>query len=217
MPVVLLKSAPAPVAVFSFAVLARSAPAPTAVLNLPSVLLLSENRPTAVLYVPVVRLKSAFCPSAVLPPGYPPSGAGLTPCAPGKSPKQASTTGMMRMDNFVFIGLIAFVLRSVLSIFIFLSFRVIFDLLSCGVARAVGPDHLQVIHAGIGLRIVASQVRSRFACLQLRAHLLNLCGKSCHGGFQFFDFLKVLDNVLNPQTRPGRRMIAQLVIDIHPN
>src|SRR5438132_9441684 len=37
LPVVLLKSAPAPIAVFSFAVLRRSAPAPMAVLKLPPV------------------------------------------------------------------------------------------------------------------------------------------------------------------------------------
>ena len=36
-PVVLLKSAPAPVAVFSFAVFSRSVPAPTPVLKLPLV------------------------------------------------------------------------------------------------------------------------------------------------------------------------------------
>ena len=56
--------------------LLKSVPAPTAVFNWPSTLLLSENQPTAVLLVPVLtlRLKRAFWPSAVLPPGYPPSG-----------------------------------------------------------------------------------------------------------------------------------------------
>ncbi len=68
-PVVLLKSAPAPVAVFSFAVLSRSVPAPTPVQKLPSERLRIEYMPTAVLYNPVVRLKSAELPSAVLPPG----------------------------------------------------------------------------------------------------------------------------------------------------
>jgi hypothetical protein len=66
---VLLKSAPAPVAVFSSPVLAKSAPAPRAVLKLPVLTPSSEKKPTAVLYKPVVRLKRALCPSAVLPPG----------------------------------------------------------------------------------------------------------------------------------------------------
>jgi hypothetical protein len=60
-PVVLLKSAAAPVAVLLSAVLARSVPAPTAVLNAPVVLLLRERNPTAVLKPPVVRLRRAFC------------------------------------------------------------------------------------------------------------------------------------------------------------
>ena len=68
-PVVLLKSAPAPVAVFSSAVLRRSAPAPVPVQKLPSVRLSSENIPIPVLYRPLVRLKRALSPSAVLPPG----------------------------------------------------------------------------------------------------------------------------------------------------
>src|SRR5204863_4574245 len=66
-PVVLFKSAPAPVAVLS-AVLAKSVPAPTAVLKLPILFLLIEKQPMAVLYVPLARLRSAFCPCAVLPP-----------------------------------------------------------------------------------------------------------------------------------------------------
>jgi hypothetical protein len=48
-PVVLLKSAAAPVAVLLSAVLARSVPAPMAVLKLLLALLLSEEKPTAVL------------------------------------------------------------------------------------------------------------------------------------------------------------------------
>ena len=48
-PTVLLKRAPAPVAVFSFAVLRRSVRAPMAVLKLPSVRLRSEYTPTPVL------------------------------------------------------------------------------------------------------------------------------------------------------------------------
>jgi len=59
-PVVLLKSAPPPVAVLLSAVLENSVPAPIAVLRLPVRLLWSENQPTAVLYVPVVRLRRAF-------------------------------------------------------------------------------------------------------------------------------------------------------------
>jgi hypothetical protein len=59
-PVVLLKSAPAPLAEFWSALLERSVPAPTPMLNLPSTLLLSENKPMALLYMPVVRLKRAF-------------------------------------------------------------------------------------------------------------------------------------------------------------
>ena len=63
-PVVLLRSAAAPVAVFSSAVFRRSVPAPMAVLKLASAVLLSETKPTAVLYVPVVRWRRAFCPPA---------------------------------------------------------------------------------------------------------------------------------------------------------
>src|SRR5213080_783692 len=59
-PIVLPKSAPAPVAVFSAAVFKRSEPAPTPVQKLPSVRLRSEYIPIAVLYVPVVRFKRAF-------------------------------------------------------------------------------------------------------------------------------------------------------------
>jgi len=65
------ESAPAPVAVFSFAVLLKSVPAPTPVQKLPSVILKSEYIPTAVLYRPalVSKFARARCPSAVLPPG----------------------------------------------------------------------------------------------------------------------------------------------------
>ena len=69
MPVPLLKSAAAPLAVLLFPVVTRSAPAPTAVLKLLVLLTLKERKPTAVFKPPVVRLNSAFCPSAVLPPG----------------------------------------------------------------------------------------------------------------------------------------------------
>src|SRR6266480_1710736 len=68
-PIVLPKSAPAPVAVFSAAVFKRSERAPTPVQKLPAVRLRSEYIPIAVLYVPVVRLSRVACPSAVLPPG----------------------------------------------------------------------------------------------------------------------------------------------------
>ena len=61
-PVALNKSAAAPNAVFSSAVLKRSVPAPVAVLKLLSVLLKSENQPTAVFPVPVVRLKKGVLP-----------------------------------------------------------------------------------------------------------------------------------------------------------
>jgi len=54
-PVVLNKSAAAPVAVFESAVLRSSAPAPTAVLKLPVVTLNNENVPSAVFPTPKVR------------------------------------------------------------------------------------------------------------------------------------------------------------------
>ena len=116
LPVVLFKSAAAPVAVFSTPApelgsptLARSAPAPTAVLNWPSVSLLSDKKPTAVLNVPVVRLKRAAWPSAVFPPGYPPSGAGLTAWAPGKRATHIRTNGIrinVHRNGEVLIGLL---------------------------------------------------------------------------------------------------------------
>ena len=67
----LLKSAPAPVAVFCPSpLLEKSAPAPTAVLASPCVLLLSDKKPIAVLLKPLApRLKSAPVPSAVFPQG----------------------------------------------------------------------------------------------------------------------------------------------------
>jgi hypothetical protein len=104
-PVLLLKSAPAPVAVFSSEVAAKSAPAPVAVLKLPVILVFNENQPTAVLYVPVVRLRRVCCPSAVLPPGYPPSGAGLTARAIGQIIK------VIRTDRTTLIFIIAFLLK----------------------------------------------------------------------------------------------------------
>jgi hypothetical protein len=64
MPVVLNRSAAAPNAVLSSAVLKRSDPAPVAVLKLPPALRKSENHPTAVFAEPVVRLKGLF---ALLP------------------------------------------------------------------------------------------------------------------------------------------------------
>jgi hypothetical protein len=75
-PVVLLKSAAAPTAVFWSAVLNSSAPAPTAVLKLPSVPLRSENQPNAEFAAPVVTLPRALVPSAVFsePPTLPGSG-----------------------------------------------------------------------------------------------------------------------------------------------
>src|SRR6266540_2510271 len=129
MPMVLFKSAPAPVAVFSFPVLRRSVPAPT-----------------AVLYVPVVRLRRALCPSAVLPPGYPPSGAGTTASAIGASPKQASAMAMSSM----FIDLIGFCLG---CFFIFLSLLLILIYCFCGFwfryAQArFGPNLRVVENAG---------------------------------------------------------------------
>jgi hypothetical protein len=69
LPLKFFKSVPAPVAVFSSAVLRRSAAAPMAVLKLPSVTAMSEYKPIAVLYVAVVRLRRADVPSAVFPPG----------------------------------------------------------------------------------------------------------------------------------------------------
>src|SRR5438477_12027906 len=80
-------------------VFARSAPAPTPVLKLPMASPLSEKKPTAVLKPPVVRLRSALCPSAVFPPGYPPSGGGLTACTCGKNAKQAMTNGIRHSDG----------------------------------------------------------------------------------------------------------------------
>ena len=89
-------------AVFLSAVLARSVPAPIPVFNWPVVLLRSDRKPTDVLKPPVVRLKRALCPSAVLPPGYPPSGAGLTACAPGESAKQASANNAI-VGHIIFL------------------------------------------------------------------------------------------------------------------
>src|SRR6266480_6580394 len=69
MPVVLLKSAPKPVAVLLVpVVLLRSAWKPSAVLDEPVVLLKSENQPCAVLSDPVVLILSAWTFSAALLP-----------------------------------------------------------------------------------------------------------------------------------------------------
>ncbi len=67
-PVVLFKSAPAPVAVLLSAVLSTNVPAPIPVLNLPSVTLGRENQPTAVLYVPLVRLRKGVLSFCRIPP-----------------------------------------------------------------------------------------------------------------------------------------------------
>ena len=66
MPMVLFKSAPAPLPVLLFAVLVKSVTAPTAALNL--YIALEGNEPTAVLNAPPVRLSRAPCSSAVFPP-----------------------------------------------------------------------------------------------------------------------------------------------------
>src|SRR5882724_951236 len=66
-PLVLKVSAPEPAAVFSVpAVLLKSAKEPMAVLSLAVLLLKSAPKPVAVLFVPVVLLRSAWKPSAVL-------------------------------------------------------------------------------------------------------------------------------------------------------
>ena len=62
LPEVLLKSAPAPVAVFWSPVLLKRAPAPMAVLKLPVVLLKSVRKPAAVLKPPLLRLRRASSP-----------------------------------------------------------------------------------------------------------------------------------------------------------
>src|SRR6185437_356463 len=72
-----------------------------AVLRFPIVLLLSDEKPTAVFHVPLVRLKRAFCPSAVLPPGYPPSGGGLTACVFWTSAKQPSRSNARNRTQFI--------------------------------------------------------------------------------------------------------------------
>ena len=65
----LFKSASAPVAVLWSPVLKRSAPAPLAVFKFPAVLAESEDQPVAVLPRPVVRFFNALVPSAVVNPG----------------------------------------------------------------------------------------------------------------------------------------------------
>src|SRR5207245_1828782 len=103
-PVVLLKRAPAPIAVFCSAVVFKaSVAAPSAVLRLPVVLFSSEKKPTPVLNVPLLSASSAACPSAVLPPGYPPSGGGTTACAGCKSAKPVSRETRIKESVFVFI------------------------------------------------------------------------------------------------------------------
>ena len=69
--------------------------------------------------VPLVRLKRAACPSAVLPPGYPPSGAGLTACALGESPKHKRASvisshevaALRRIIDFIDYGSFSFPTR----------------------------------------------------------------------------------------------------------
>ena len=76
MPVVLSKSAAAPIAVLDSALLMASAPAPTPVLKLPVVFRKSDRQPSAVFPAPVVRESSASHPSAVVKLGKHPSGVG---------------------------------------------------------------------------------------------------------------------------------------------
>src|SRR5262249_16606815 len=94
----LVKSAPAPTPVFSFALLSRSAPAPTPVFKLAVVLTRSESKPNAELNAPDVMLLRAFCPSAVLPVGRGPGSGvnGLTACVCGDNAKHTNTSGMRR-------------------------------------------------------------------------------------------------------------------------
>src|SRR5438874_12679318 len=98
-PSVLNKSAAAPNAVFSSAVLKRSVPAPVAVLQLPATVPQSENQPTAVFAEPVVRFLRALLPSAVLNPASPPSGGGLTACAVGSIAARKKSMSTVRIDR----------------------------------------------------------------------------------------------------------------------
>src|SRR5436309_1543823 len=100
MPVVLLKSAPKPVAVLLVpVVLLRSAWKPSAVFEKPLVLFESENQPCAVLSDPVVFRLSACTFSAALLP-LPRSSVGCFACATGETAKQASTSRIVA--NIVF-------------------------------------------------------------------------------------------------------------------
>src|SRR6266542_3081137 len=85
---VLLKSAPAPVAVFS-----------SAVLDCPSVRLRSEYRPIPVLYTPAVRLPRARYPSAKLPPGQPGSGESQAALVLGTMLIMPATASISAMRN----------------------------------------------------------------------------------------------------------------------
>src|SRR4029450_6910717 len=87
---VLLKSAPKPVAVLLVpVVLLRSAWKPSAVLDEPLVLLKSENQPWAVLFDPVVAKFSAWTFSAALLP-LPGSSERRLAWATGKNKRQAT-------------------------------------------------------------------------------------------------------------------------------
>ena len=50
---------------------------------------------------PLVRLKRASVPSAVFPPGYPPSGGGITACATGMSARPIIASVMMESDRML--------------------------------------------------------------------------------------------------------------------
>jgi hypothetical protein len=106
-PIVLLRSAPVPTAVFSAAVLSNSVAEPTPVLKLASELLRSESKPIAVLCMPVVILKRAFCPSAVLLTGLGPGSGvsgGLTACIFGEKTKQVNENMTRSVGTGVFMA-----------------------------------------------------------------------------------------------------------------
>ncbi len=138
-PVVLLKSAAAPVAVLLSPVLSKSVSAPIAVLNFPVVVLLSEKDPIAVLNVPPVRLSKAFCPSAVLFPGYPPSGGGLSACIlsartkpTNASAREMSTAGKPRTVRSELLDVVTLFM----AIVFFLFWLVVFNSLETALSRS---------------------------------------------------------------------------------
>ena len=79
MPVVLLKSAPAPVAVLLSAMLAKSAPAPTAVLNLFECWS-GAKRTNRCVKCAAGGVKQGALLFGCVSPGLTPSGGGLTAC-----------------------------------------------------------------------------------------------------------------------------------------